>query len=111
MRRVIIAAVATLLPACANAANITINYVGSRAVVFVTGIIQLEDGKRFINMTDQLPNAIVSLRSPGGNALAGMGMGAQIRTKGFATYVSAGSDCLSSCAIIWLGGAKRLNSL
>jgi hypothetical protein len=50
------------------------------------------------------------LSSPGGAALAGIGIGEIIRQKGFVTFVPPNTYCASACAVAWLGGAQRVVS-
>jgi hypothetical protein len=50
---------------------------------------------------------IVTLSGPGSAALPAMKIGELIHENGWATYVSSGNPCTSSCSIIWLAGAPR----
>lgn len=52
--------------------------------------------------------AVVAFDSPGGNLLAGIGIGKAIRLKEFVTAVGEGDECASACGLAWLGGIKRL---
>ncbi|OOY16615.1 hypothetical protein BMI85_05965 [Thioclava sp. DLFJ4-1] len=51
-------------------------------------------------------NVVVSLNSGGGDFYAGLKLSDQI--VGFETYVGKGDQCLSACAIAFLGGAVRM---
>ncbi|OOY24123.1 hypothetical protein BMI91_08620 [Thioclava sediminum] len=51
-------------------------------------------------------NVVVSLNSEGGDFYAGLKLSDQI--VGFETYVGKGDQCLSACAIAFLGGSVRM---
>lgn len=76
---------------------------------FVHGPFEPGDGERFVR-TAVADKAVVVLESPGGNLLAGIGMGEHIRMKGYASAVPAGAICASACALAWLGGVKRFGT-
>jgi hypothetical protein len=79
-------------------------------LVTVDGDLQPNDGDQFRTKTSFLSKAIVSFRSDGGSAVAGMQIGETIRLKGFTTVVAGNARCASACAIAWLGGTPRLMS-
>jgi hypothetical protein len=106
MRSVIIAAVAACLVLPVQAATITIKTIDSGSLVMVTGEFDYGDEVAFKDRTVQLSNAVVVLRSRGGNAVAGIGIGRAIRAKRFTTLLV--DACSSACAIAWLGGTRRL---
>jgi hypothetical protein len=82
----------------------------SRPLVTVDGNLQANDGDQFRSKTSFLSKAIISFRSDGGNAVAGIQIGESIRLKGFTTVVAGSARCASACAIAWLGGTPRLMS-
>ena len=51
---------------------------------------------------------IVSFNSTGGNYLEGLGLSDLIQRMNAATYVGAGDECLSACALAWLGGRQEV---
>jgi hypothetical protein len=83
---------------------------GEPALVTVDGDLQASDGDQFRSKTSFLSKAIVSFRSNGGSAVAGIQIGESIRLKGFTTVVAGNAYCASACAIAWLGGTPRLMS-
>jgi hypothetical protein len=74
------------------------------------GDLLASDGDQFRSKTSFLSKAIVSFRSNGGSAVAGIQIGESIRLKGFTTVVAGTAHCASACAIAWLGGTPRLMS-
>jgi len=83
---------------------------GRPALVLIDGDLEFGDGNQFQSKTSFLSRAIVSFRSEGGNAVAGIQIGENIRLRGFTTFVARGARCASACAIAWLGGTKRFMS-
>jgi hypothetical protein len=79
-------------------------------IIFVTGDLALGDEKKFIDVALSSGNAVVVLQSPGGNLIAGIEIGKAIHLKGFATYVPDNIQCVSACALAWLGGRIRYMS-
>src|SRR5262249_23326968 len=84
----------TLMPT-ARAADISVENaeVGKPHVVFVSGVIERDDAKRFASLVAPLPQAIVALASPGGNLLASIQIGEIIRIKNFMTVVPPKMVC------------------
>jgi hypothetical protein len=82
---------------------------GSTLVV-IEGELDLADIDTFRTRTESLPvgRATVEFSSKGGSLLAGIRIGALIRTKKFTTVVPDGAQCTSACALAWLGGTRRL---
>jgi hypothetical protein len=76
---------------------------GEPALVTVDGDLLASDGDQFRSKTSFLSKAIVSFRSNGGSAVAGIQIGESIRLKGFTTVVAGTAHCASACAIAWLG--------
>jgi hypothetical protein len=77
------------------------------AVVTVSGHIEKGDNTKFSQTIGRIKNATVYLDSRGGNALASVRIGKTIRERNFHTAVLNFMDCLSGCALVWLGGTKR----
>jgi hypothetical protein len=72
----------------------------------IYGEITYKDGEAFEAKAAALTGYYrVILEPPGGNAIAGMRIGEQIRLKGWGTYVL--DRCFSACAMAWLGGVAR----
>lgn len=81
---------------------------GGTRFLLLTGEIQKGDDLKFEEASRDLDDAIVVLRSPGGEVNASMAIGRSIRRKGFATAVMGRSICNSGCAAIWLSGKQRM---
>lgn len=81
---------------------------GSRiAAIFVDGVFEYGDEKKFITQVININEAAVFLNSPGGNVIAAMEIGKIIRLKGYATAVLSKRLCASACALAWLSGIER----
>src|SRR5262249_25625745 len=93
----------------AKAADIRVDNsrAGKPPIVLISGEIELGDGEQFSSLVAGLQNAIVALESPGGNMLASVQIGMNIRDKRFTTVVPDQVICASGCALIWLAGVKR----
>jgi tetratricopeptide (TPR) repeat protein len=77
--------------------------------VSIDGPLVLGDEKRFAEFALGVPEgAVVVLSSPGGNLIAGIGIGRAINLLGFRTLVPEGFQCASACAFAWLAGSPRL---
>ena len=77
----------------------------------LTGMIEAGDLARVQAAIDALPgqdhddrNFIICLDSPGGNLNEGFEIGCLLRQNLFGTYVDAGAECLSACAIAFMHG-------
>jgi hypothetical protein len=81
--------------------------------VHIDGVINLNDDGVFDKVTKGLNGAkvVVVLNSPGGNVLAGLGIGALIHDNKFSTQVPEKVTCTSMCSNIWLAGATRYAAL
>ncbi|HTN98821.1 MAG TPA: PAN domain-containing protein [Nordella sp.] len=77
------------------------------ALITITGELDFIDAIDFLRKTGEVKEAVVLLRSPGGNVVAGISIGRAIRQKGFLTVVPASTNCSSACALAWLGGTPR----
>jgi hypothetical protein len=83
---------------------------GGPDIILVAGRLVADDDKQFLKVAINSGNAIVVFESPGGNLLAGIGIGKAIRLKGLSTFVPHGVYCASACALAWLGGRSRYMS-
>ena len=85
----------------------------ARRFVDIVGEIHATSDQNFATQTALIPallepdQIIVTLSSPGGNAVAGMKIGELIHKAGWATYVPSEIICASACALIWLSGTPR----
>jgi hypothetical protein len=77
------------------------------AVVLVRGDLTLRDSIEFMRKTENVEQATVFLQSSGGDVAAGLSIGKTIRSRGFATAVPPSVQCISACALAWLGGTER----
>lgn len=98
-----------LLSSSLNAADISSERYGSSDLYFMNiyGQINEEDGRRFQDLSRNIKRAVVTLDSPGGSVLGGLEIGRSIRSNNYVTAVPNKTLCASSCALIWLAGAKR----
>ena len=73
-------------------------------VIQVYGEIKQGDLATFVRYTENVDPAatLVIVTGPGGNLLAGIGMGLRVHEKKL--IVGAMGMCASSCALIWIGG-------
>jgi hypothetical protein len=79
-------------------------------VITVRGELRNGDHIAFDRVAQKYSRGAVLFDSPGGSLAAGIGIGESIRLKGFATAVEPNGTCASSCALAWLGGARRFVS-
>ena len=79
---------------------------GAADLIIIKGPIVAEDEKTFKQIALNSEFATVVLDSRGGKLRPAIAIGKTIRIKEFSTAV-IGSDCLSSCALIWLAGHTR----
>lgn len=82
-------------------------YAQGETAIFVFGGIEKGDDQKFTEVAAQTPKATVVLSSDGGSVGAAIEIGKAIRLKGYSTLVMNGSNCSSSCALIWLAGSPR----
>lgn len=80
------------------------------SLVFVRGAITIGDADRFLDAISGIPRAMVALEGPGGLLSEALTIGAEIRTRDFATMVAPESGCYSACALIWISGPRRYMS-
>jgi TonB family protein len=103
--------VAVWLPSTAvRSAEIEHKAFDGLGVISITGEINAGDVERFRKLSLRYPKAVVGLDSPGGYVMPALEIGRLIRMAGFATVVIEDTTCVSSCALIWLGGTERFLS-
>jgi hypothetical protein len=110
VRSVCVIALWSLALTGAEAAHIAVKPLDNGSVlVAIEGELDLADIDTFRAKTEPLPagRATVEFSSKGGSLLAGIRIGALIRTKKFTTVVPDGAQCASACALAWLGGTRR----
>jgi hypothetical protein len=91
----------------ARPAQISVSSHGGPPLITVTGEFDFSDVIKFLRKTEGIQDAVVVLKGPGGNAVAGIQIGKAIRQKGFLTVVPSSTNCASACALAWLGGLPR----
>lgn len=82
----------------------------NQKTILVKGPIEVGDDKRFFEIAEETPRAIVFLESPGGLVSTGISIAAEIAIRGYTTLVLDGSGCHSICAIMWVAGVRRYMS-
>lgn len=103
----------SLLTAASQAAQIEVARSARAGVptrVFVMGEMFNGDEARFAKHVFEIVDGIVILDSPGGDVEAGLAIGRTIRERGLATLVPIKYECVSACALAWLGGRIRYMS-
>lgn len=94
-------------------------YKPSTHVFAYTGPVEAGDSQRLRKrLTQHLSNtnvfcetempAVIYLDSPGGNFSEGIKLAALFRQLGVGTIISPGAECLSACAVAFLGGTRHL---
>jgi hypothetical protein len=75
----------------------------------ITGDIELGDDEKVLNVTRNIASGrgAVFLSSNGGNLIAGINIGMEIKKKDWSTAVYSGWECASACGLIWLAGSPR----
>jgi ATP-dependent protease ClpP protease subunit len=106
-RLAIFLASALWLARSAEPAQISVSSNGGPPLITITGEFDFSDVVKFLRKTEGINDAVVILKGPGGNAVAGMQIGKAIRQKGFLTVVPSFTNCASACALAWLGGLPR----
>jgi len=110
MRSLCISILSFLALTAATAADIDVRHLESGStLIVVEGDLELGDIETFRVKTEGLPvnRTTVEFRSKGGRLLAGIRVGAMIRSKKLVTIVPDGAQCASACALAWLGGTQR----
>jgi hypothetical protein len=108
LKTITAAAMVIVLPAIAQAAEITVYPAanGGSPSILILGKIEYGDEETFRSKVAPLSGHYrVVLESPGGNAISGMEIGEPIRMHGWSTFVL--SQCYSSCALAFLGGVAK----
>lgn len=97
------------LPNGVSAAEMSIVGQGraGQSVVLIIGELNSGDDDRFKTILGDVKRAVVFLESPGGSLVAGLGIGNEIRRRGYSTAVAQDKVCASAFALAWLGGALR----
>jgi hypothetical protein len=115
IKSMIAAACGATLLACAsaNAATIERSKNASVNLIYVFGRIEPGDDAKLskILLSDKSftgDKSAVVMDSPGGNLEAGIKMAMMIHARQLATLVPEESSCASVCAMMWLGGSRRL---
>ena len=98
------------LPGHAAVIDVAHSTNGAPTRIFVSGELFDGDEQRFAKLTFEIEDGIVIFNSPGGDVDAGLGIGREVRRRGFATLVPAKYECASACALAWLGGEVRYMS-
>ena len=95
-----------------NAAEISILEIPGQKVSFVIfkGEITAGDAQKFVETVRDLDRVTVSLESPGGLVDEALQIGAEIRSRNFATMVLPDAGCYSACGLLWISGARRYMS-
>lgn len=81
--------------------------IDGKAVIEVTGAIQVGDDEKFRAISVNHPSAFVVLKSDGGQLRPAIAIGRLVRLAGYETVVLAKADCASVCALIWAAGSTR----
>jgi hypothetical protein len=77
-------------------------------IVYVTGVFEVDDDKRFESATASLSSQVlVTFQFRGRQCRAGILMGTHINLKGFTTYVGSGAVYASACGVAWVSGKRR----
>ena len=76
-------------------------------VISISGEIEPDDDKKFIEIARDIPQASVVLNSKGGYNSAAINIGNFIRLHNHDTKVHNGAVCNSACTLIWLAGTFR----
>lgn len=76
-------------------------------LIYIQGEIESVDSDKFRRVVSKTTHGNILLESPGGDLLAGLQIGEQIRSRGFSTGVAPEMACASACALAWLAGSTR----
>lgn len=79
-------------------------------LILMDGPVENGDAEKFIEVIADSPKVTLILRGPGGRVQEAYQIGAELNSRGYATMVLPGTECYSSCAVIWLSGARRYMS-
>jgi hypothetical protein len=96
----------------AAAAELSYSRVAEVVTVTVRGKIDAGDAAKLEAVLNEVVtdsgSVVVSLDSPGGSLIEGLKMADLIHQNHIATYVGTNVECASACAIIFMGGARRV---
>jgi hypothetical protein len=106
MKRAILSALLLSAALPSYAAEVVVGGKPGLPVIGINGDIEGNDADRFQDLSSTLNNAVVLLRSRGGEMAPAVRIGEMIKAKGYTTIVK--DYCASACALIWLAGSKRL---
>jgi uncharacterized protein YecT (DUF1311 family) len=82
----------------------------NQKVILIRGVIEEGDDRKFFEIAETTPRAIVFLESSGGLVSTGISIAAEISIRDYTTLVLDGSGCHSICAVIWVAGVRRYMS-
>jgi hypothetical protein len=80
---------------------------GTGAII-VFGTLQPGDDEILSQHLQQFRKGIVVFQGDGSSLLTAIKIGTAIRLRNFATLVANETNCVSACAVAWLGGAPRI---
>ncbi len=84
--------------------------VPTQTEILLSGPIVAEDTERLRDLTDGLMTfggaSRLRLNSPGGSFREAMTLSNLVRDLGLITYVGAGDECLSACALVFMSGTE-----
>lgn len=113
-KKAIVLALALMgVPHASQAAMITRTIEKNGPVITIAGPAVAGDAKRFAAVVADNPpdpGTVVDIVGPGGMVYDGLRIGVIIHKLGWATRVSDAHACYSTCALIWLGGQRRVVS-
>lgn len=99
-------AVLLLSPAPGQAADIKLTE-RPECGVSLSGDIEVGDYDRFASVAASAGNQGLCLNSPGGSWMEGVKIAEYVMDHFVGTYVGAGQQCKSACAIVFLAGARK----
>ena len=80
----------------------------SNTIVAWGGVDQGDSVRFALALTEGRPVAEIQLFSPGGSLGEGLKIGVLIRNRALATRIVSGSECVSACNFMFLGGVVRM---
>ncbi|MGG7646095.1 hypothetical protein ACQ5SP_14890 [Rhodovulum sp. YNF3179] len=75
--------------------------------LFMDGVIGVADAGEFRRLIAGNDLARLGLSGPGGTLRAALAIGEQVQSAGLATFIPAGQDCASGCALVFVHGRER----
>lgn len=78
-------------------------------IISMKGEVVRSDAASLAELIESLDgaHATLNVQGPGGLVDEALDIGAQVNMAGYATMVSAQTECFSACALIWLAGVRR----